>query len=153
LQGTDPQHRLFLVHGHQGDAINDRYAKVGRFLVRYLWRNLQLLGVNDPTSPAQNFSKRAKVEGEIVKWSRQNRQMLIAGHTHLPAFPRPVDPPYFNTGSCVHPRCITGIEIQGGTIALIKWSVQPDENGALHILREHLEPAEGLEAYFEALGG
>jgi hypothetical protein len=42
------------------------------------------------------------------------------------------DNSYYNTGSCVHPRCITGIEITGSgkdmAITLIKWgyAVQPD---------------------------
>jgi UDP-2,3-diacylglucosamine pyrophosphatase LpxH len=75
--------------------------------------------------------------------------ILIAGHTHRPVFanlsqterrflecgvglaetkatvPEPV---YYNTGSCVHPRCITGLEIEydGGALAftLVKWSQQ-----------------------------
>jgi hypothetical protein len=59
--------------------------------------------------------------------------IIIAGHTHRPVFANlslterrlmetgigsrgvrgkaEADPIYFNTGSCVHPRCITGIEI------------------------------------------
>jgi hypothetical protein len=37
------------------------------------------------------------------------------------------DAVYYNTGSCVHPRCITGIEITAGRdqqadIKLIKWA-------------------------------
>lgn len=36
------QQRIFLVHGHQGDLINDRLWKVGRFLVRYIWRPLEI---------------------------------------------------------------------------------------------------------------
>jgi UDP-2,3-diacylglucosamine pyrophosphatase LpxH len=150
LKGADPKHSLFLVHGHQGDPINDQYAAFGRFFVHYFWRNMQLLGIHDPTSAAQNFRKRIKVEQEIVDWAVTNQQIVIAGHTHRPAFPQPGDLPYFNTGSCVHPRCITGIEIKDGMIALVKWSVWPDENGSLHIVREELEPAGPLSAYFEA---
>lgn len=37
------QHRIFLVHGYQGDLINDRLCKLGRFLVRYIWRPLGIL--------------------------------------------------------------------------------------------------------------
>ncbi|MDZ7696776.1 MAG: hypothetical protein U5R49_07605 [Deltaproteobacteria bacterium] len=43
------------------------------------------------------------------------------------------DPAYYNTGSCVHPRCIIGIEITAGQdqhpdIKLTKWaySAQPE---------------------------
>ena len=72
----------------------------------------------------------------------------IAGHTHRPVFSnlsltekwllhlgigtpgierKSPDPAYHNTGSCVHPRCITGIEITAGEdqqadIKLIKWA-------------------------------
>ncbi|MBU4455849.1 hypothetical protein KJ586_05065 [Patescibacteria group bacterium] len=31
------------------------------------------------------------------------------------------DRAYYNTDSCVHPRCITGIEITPGAFTLIKW--------------------------------
>ena len=37
------QHRIFLVHGYQGDLINDRLCKLGRFLDRYIWRPLGIL--------------------------------------------------------------------------------------------------------------
>jgi UDP-2,3-diacylglucosamine pyrophosphatase LpxH len=148
LQGADPKHRLFVVHTHQGDLINDQYAWLGRFMVRHVWRTLQLLAIHDPTSPAQNFKKRNRIEAEIVGWVQANHQILIGGHTHHPSFPTPGEPPYFNTGSCVHPRCITGVEIQNGEIALIKWSIQPDNSGSLHVLREALVPPERLERYF-----
>jgi len=127
--------RIFLVHGHQGDPIHDRFWWLGRFFARHLWRHLQLLGVRDPTSPAKNSEKRSKVERELVAWVRANNQPLIAGHTHQPRFAGQGKPPYFNDGSCVHPRCITGIEIQSGQIALIKWSTTAKRDGALHIAR------------------
>ena len=94
--------KIFLVHGYQGDAINDQYWKLGRFLVRTLWRPLQLLGVDDPTSPAQNFKKRDALESEIEAWIKANNQPTIFGHTHRPSFAAAGDPPYFNDGSCVH---------------------------------------------------
>ena len=62
LRHVDSGGRILLVHGHQGDFINDRLWSVGRFFVRHVWRPLQLLGFADPTSPAQNFTKRGKVE-------------------------------------------------------------------------------------------
>ena len=62
LRHVDSGGRILLVHGHQGDFINDRLWRVGRFFVRHVWRPLQLLGFADPTSPAQNFTKRGKVE-------------------------------------------------------------------------------------------
>lgn len=148
LRYTPTGNRIFLVHGHQGDLINDRLWRVGRFFVRYFWRNLQLLGVRDPTSPAKNFRKRLKVERRIADWVTANDQMLIAGHTHRPTFPAEGAPPYLNDGSCVHPRCITGIEIQDAEISLIKWSVTPDERGALYVTREVLAGPRKLRSLF-----
>jgi predicted phosphodiesterase len=65
--------------------------------------------------------------------NRENGSIVIAGHTHRPVFANlslterrfletgigtpgvlrkdKAEPVYYNTGSCVHPRCITGIEI------------------------------------------
>jgi hypothetical protein len=84
-----------------------------------------------------------KGEGDLI-------DTIIAGHTHRPVFENlsltermhlegkmgnmgrrgrksPIsDRAYYNTGSCVHPRCITGIEITPGpdgqpAFTLIKW--------------------------------
>jgi hypothetical protein len=54
---------------------------------------------------------------------------------------------YFNDGSCVHPRSITGIEIAAGTISLIKWQIDTKEDGTLQIVRELLEGPARLEDY------
>jgi predicted phosphodiesterase len=139
--------QILLVHGHQGDAINDRYWRVGRFFVRHFWRHLQLLGVPDPTSAAKNAGKRSKLEREITAWVKARNQMLIAGHTHRPRFPAEGDPPYFNDGSCVHPRCITGIEIDQDEIALIKWAMATQRDGTLFVARDVLAGPRSLREF------
>jgi predicted phosphodiesterase len=146
--GTDD--KIFLVHGHQGDLKSDRFWWIGMFFVRNFWKHLQLIGVKDPTSPAKNFKKREKVEKELIKWVKDKNQMLIAGHTHRPVFPLEGKPPYFNDGSCVHLRCITGIEIQKGEIELIKWLIKPDEKGRLTITREVLVGPKKLEIFLKS---
>ncbi len=147
LRNTSNDHSLFLAHGHQVDPINYKWWKVNRFIVRYYWRNVQVLGVRDPTSPAENEKKRNKVEQRLVDWAQSHRQITIAGHTHRPRFPKKDEPPYFNIGSCVHPRCITGIEVQNGEIILVKWSVEPDENAHLYVVREVIDH-ESIQAYY-----
>jgi predicted phosphodiesterase len=142
--------RIFLVHGHQGDLINDRLWRLGRFFVRHVWRHLQLFGVRDQTSPAQNFKKRHEAEAKIEAWVEANNQMLIAGHTHRSVFPDEGKPLYFNSGSGVHPRCITGIEIEDGNITLIKWRVIPDANGALHVKKDRLAGPKKLEYFLKS---
>lgn len=148
LRHSETGNRIFVVHGHQVDFLNDRLWRLSRFLVRYLWRPLELLGFNDPTSAAKNYSKKGDVEKKIIDWVRSNQQMVIAGHTHRPMFPQPGEPPYFNDGSCVHPRCITGIEIQNGQIALVKWSTQANSSGTLVVTRDILAGPTELTLFF-----
>ncbi len=148
LRYTPTGHKILVAHGHQADGINDRFWWLGRFFVRNLWRHLQLIGIHDPTSPAKNFEKRGKVERRIMDWVGANNQMIICGHTHRSMFPEPEGSPYFNTGSCVHPRCITGIEIQDGAIALIKWAVETDEDGTLAVRKSFIEGPDKLQVFF-----
>jgi len=105
--------------------------------------------------------------------SSQSPFVVVAGHTHRPVFAGlslterrlleggargmpgiarkdASEPSYYNTGACVLPRCITGIEITtrrdvGGRICprleLVKWAVQPasPENPTLAISRTVLQ--------------
>jgi UDP-2,3-diacylglucosamine pyrophosphatase LpxH len=57
LRHSITNNKIFLVHGHQGDICSDQLWRLSRFFVRHLWRHLQLIGIRDPTSPAQNFKK------------------------------------------------------------------------------------------------
>lgn len=60
LESTENGRELLLVHGHQGDLLNDTLWPVAAFLVRFVWRKLELLGVYDPTSAARNYKKERK---------------------------------------------------------------------------------------------
>lgn len=147
---TDTQNgwKILLAHGHQGDLLNDRFRHLARFLVRYFWRPLELLGLHDPTSAAKNYRKKNAVEKRLSNWAAKNRQPLVAGHTHRPMLPAPDEVPYFNSGSCVHPRCITALEIQNLQITLVKWSVQTRSDLTLCVDREILEGPYPLADYF-----
>lgn len=140
---------ILLIHGHQADFFNYVLWKLSRFLVRFFWQPLQrMFGVKDPTSPAKNYKELLKVERKIKKWIlNNNNQMVIAGHTHRPRFPKPHKLPYFNDGSCVHPRAITGIEIENLNITLIKWHTITNNDGTLQIVRTVLEGPEKLAVY------
>jgi UDP-2,3-diacylglucosamine pyrophosphatase LpxH len=149
LRHTDRNYRIFLMHGHQADFLNDSLWRLTRFSTRYIWRILELIGVNAPTSPAKNHKRKDRVEKKLVQWTNRNQEMLIAGHTHRPVFPEPNEPRYFNDGSCVHPRCITAIEIAGGEIMLVKWSVIIKGDGALSVGRDILAGPRKLGHYFD----
>ncbi len=143
IDGTDKS--IFLIHGHQADFMNYSMWKFNRFLVRYLWMPLQkTFAIKDPTSPAKNYKNSIKVERNLKKWIvKNNHQIIIAGHTHRPKFPLPNEVPYFNDGSCVHPKSIIGIEIENLEISLVKWHVKNKK-----ITKETLEGPTDLSLYF-----
>ncbi|MFV0344611.1 MAG: metallophosphoesterase [Anaerocolumna sp.] len=139
--------KIFLVHGHQVDFLNYTIWRIARFLVRYLWRPFELVGIRNPTSPAKSYDKKVKVELKLMDWAKNNNQMLIAGHTHRPVFPKIGDPLYFNDGSCVHPRCITAIEIENASISLVKWTIMVRKDRSLYVERAILEGPTLLDDY------
>ncbi|WP_036156955.1 metallophosphoesterase [Maribacter forsetii] len=150
LKHKETQQEVFLTHGHQADWWNYRFWRVGRFLVRILWKPLQVWGIADPTSPARNYTELIKVERRTKKWIlKNNLKITVVGHTHRPRFPEPGDIPLFNDGSCVHPRSITGIEIEKGCISLIKWQINTTDDGTLRVVRILLEGPQKLEDYIE----
>ncbi|HSN65601.1 MAG TPA: serine/threonine protein phosphatase [Fusibacter sp.] len=126
---------IFVVHGHQGDFINDQIWPVMRTLNRYFWRYFHTVGFQNPASPAKNAHKRHKIEINYSKFIAAYNKVLIVGHTHRPKFPKPGELPYFNTGCCIFPRNITGIEIVDNQISLIEWRTIPDSDGNLRIIR------------------
>ncbi|MGB5556357.1 MAG: metallophosphoesterase [Flavobacteriaceae bacterium] len=152
LKHAETQQEIFLTHGHQADWWNYTFWRWSRFLVRVLWKPLQVWGIADPTSPAKNYKELIKVERRIKKWILQNNLLLtVIGHTHRPRFPEPGDIPLFNDGSCVHPRSITGIEIENGKISLIKWQISTTDDGTLRVVRVLLEGPEKLSDYATAV--
>jgi len=147
LEHQNTGQRLFLVHGHQGDFFGDTAWRLGRWLVRYVWRPLQLLGFHDPTSPARNYEKASRAEHKYIQWIKEKDTLMVAGHTHRAALPVPGKVPYFNTGSGVHPRCITGIEIRNNEIQLVKWWVTAGTDGRLTIEQKILAGPEKISEY------
>lgn len=128
---------FYLTHGHQADPLNSTFWRLSRFLVRYLWKPLEHFGVLDPTSAAKNNVKKEKVEKRLLRWAKEQDGIVIAGHTHRPMMGSRQSP-YFNTGSCVHPRCITCIEITDRRLSLVKWSMDARPDRSLYVAREIL---------------
>ncbi|WP_417370268.1 metallophosphoesterase [Gelidibacter japonicus] len=148
LKHTETKQEIFLVHGHQADWWNYTFWKWSRLLVRVLWKPLNVMGIADPTTPAKNYTELIKVESRTKNWIMANNNLItIAGHTHRPRFPEPGDIAFFNDGSCVHPRCITGLEIENGEISLIKWLIASNDDGVLQIVRVLLEGPKKLAEY------
>lgn len=149
LEIENTEKNIFLIHGHQADWFNYKFWQVSMFFVRYLWMPLQKwFGIKDPTSPAKNFKNLIRVERKLQDWIiNNNNQMLIAGHTHRPRFPEPGDIPYFNDGSCVHPKSIIGIEIENLEISLVKWHHSINDKNETVITKTVLEGPKSLDLY------
>lgn len=149
LQDTSTHHCFLLVHGHQADTLNSAFWRLSRFMVRYFWQPLEEFGVLDPTSAAKNYSVKGTTETRLEQWGKEHEITIIAGHTHRSVLDR--EHPYFiNTGSCVHPRCITCIEIVHNSISLVKWSMEHRNDLSLYVARTLLSGPFPLQDFTES---
>ncbi len=139
LRDVQSGKKILLIHGHQGSFLNDTIWPVARFLVRYVWKPLEIIGFTAPTGAARTHKKKETIEKKLADYANSRRIMLIAGHTHRPAYPDPGEGLYFNDGSCVHPKTITAIEINHCEISLVKWSVSARKDMSLYVERKVLE--------------
>lgn len=149
LRDSETDKRIFLVHGHQCSTLNSTLWPIARFLVRYLWKPLELIGFCAPTDAASNHKEKEKLEKKLSEYAFARDMIVIAGHTHRPMFPKPGSGRYFNDGSCVHPGAITGIEIVNGRISLIQWSVLTKEDMTLYARRKILRGAIPVSAFYD----
>lgn len=147
LRHRRTEQEILVVHGHQGDLGNDQAWRMSMLSLRYFWKYLHAFGAHSPSSPTRNAYKRHKVERNYVNWIRENGIALICGHTHREKFPRRAEMPYFNTGCCLYPSHITALEIVDGAIALVRWRVDPDEDGFLRIARRVISGPESLQDF------
>lgn len=136
---------ILLIHGHQGDFSNDQLWRINRMFMRYFWRFMHIIGFRNPASPAKNVHHRHTLEKKYSKWITENNQMIIMGHTHRPKFSKKGEMPYFNSGTCVHPRNISGIEIVDDKIQLITWKVGIKDDGVLQIQRNVIRGPRNLK--------
>lgn len=140
-------HDIYMTHGHQADLLNSTFWRLSCFMVRYIWRPLESIGVPDPTSAAKNNTRKKKSEKILSDWALRNRHILVTGHTHHPMTGSKASP-YCNTGSCVHPAGITAIEIEKRNITLVKWSVNNKKDMVLYASREILGSQASIDSYF-----
>ncbi|NLK28868.1 MAG: serine/threonine protein phosphatase [Clostridiales bacterium] len=147
LRNKKTKQEILVVHGHQGDFINDQIWYVSKFLLRFFWKYMHVVGFHNPSSPARNLYKRHKIEKNYNKWIAKHKMMLICGHTHRPKFPKPGELPYFNSGCCINTRGITGIEITEGKIMLVDWRIRADKNGVLQIERNIMRGPEPIAKF------
>lgn len=130
---------IFCTHGHQGDKLSDNNA-FGIWIVAHLWAPIQRYLRINVNTPSKDDTLRNKHNKLMHQWSSNRKNtILITGHTHKPVFGsgkysahpsnaiekeinEKLKPSYFNSGCCCYnDGDITGIEIEGGFIRLIKW--------------------------------
>ncbi|MCI9378747.1 MAG: hypothetical protein HFI06_09570 [Eubacterium sp.] len=142
LKNREGGRDLCIIHGHQADFFNSTCWRLSRFLVRYLWKPLELFGVNDPTSAARNYRKVHKYEKRMVDVAKKKDVYLLAGHSHRPHL---MDGElYVNAGSCVHPQGITAIEIEHMRMSLVKWVMGNKKDGTLYVEKQVLQGEVGI---------
>jgi predicted phosphodiesterase len=82
----DSELKIFLTHGHQGDASSDGNW-FSKFFVARIWAPLQAYLKINPNTPAYNAGKKTKHNQMMYDWSSQQENLLlITGHTHQPVF-------------------------------------------------------------------
>jgi UDP-2,3-diacylglucosamine pyrophosphatase LpxH len=147
LKNKDTGQEILIVHGHQGDFMNDQAWVLSMLLLRYFWRFMHIVGFENPASPARNLYRRHKVEKAYNKWIEKHKMMLICGHTHRQKFPKVNDLPYFNTGCCIRTRGICGIEILNGEILMVDWRISADDDGTMRVKRTVVRGPEAIDKY------
>ncbi len=135
LKHKNTAQEFLVLHGHQGDFPNDQLWFFSMLSLKFLWRYIHAVGATSPASPVKNITRQHKIEKNFNKWIEKNKTAVICGHTHRYKFPKQGEPPYFNSGCCIYPDNITGVEIQNGEIMVVRWKVAPNEDGLLKISR------------------
>jgi hypothetical protein len=154
LNSNDQPLTIFCTHGHQGDKMSDNNA-FSTWIVSHLWAPVQRYLQINVNTPSKDDALRNKHNKLMYEWSSKRKNiLLITGHTHQPVFAsgkysnhpsnniekddnEKLQPTYFNTGCCCfNDGDITGIEIEGGCIRLIKWLTE--NNVASKIILEEI---------------
>ncbi len=149
LKDRSSGQEILVLHGHQGDFLNDQFWMFSMLIMRVFWRYLHVVGFQNPASPAKNLYKRTKIEYKYKAWITKNKKFIICGHTHRPKFSESNELPYFNSGCCIHTKGITGIEISDGNIMLVSWRVSTEPNGSLTVERKIMRGPSPIMGYFK----
>ena len=62
----------------RGEILNDMLWPLARFLVRYVWRSLELVGVLDPTRAGRSHRVKDRIENRLDTYAREHNQLLIS---------------------------------------------------------------------------
>ncbi len=127
---------LFLTHGNI-DWVNSDGWKWGRFMVRYLWRYVEMVGIKDPTSASGSRRRHAMVERTWHEWaaSHPDIALTVIGHTHSDKLER--SKRYANAGCGVNMGYVSNLELSYPTLTLVRWQCEA-EDGIVKVTRRAL---------------
>ena len=77
---------ILLVHGHQGRFFEDKAWRISRWAVHFIWKSIQKIFNIGIDGPAENPHLRNQLEEDYYRWAKQNKRILICGHTHRAMF-------------------------------------------------------------------
>ena len=78
---------FYLIHGHQGTDLSDRFATLSRLFVRFVYRPWQRLTKTSLNTPATDWALRDYHNNAMYRWAiKRNQFIIIGGHTHRPVF-------------------------------------------------------------------
>jgi UDP-2,3-diacylglucosamine pyrophosphatase LpxH len=77
--------KIIILHGHEGDLFADEIHGFTKLILR-LFRKLFIIITGKSPSAAKNHKIRKKREKYLFEWAKENRLLIIAGHTHRPVF-------------------------------------------------------------------
>lgn len=147
LKDSHSSKLIHITHGHQADSLNSTFWRLSRFLIRYVWKPLEMYGISNPISAANNNEVKEKVERRLRNWAIDRNRVLICGHTHRAVMGNKASP-YFNSGCCLYPGSITALEIENRKITLFKWKFGIDNEYRICISKEALSDAVSIDDVF-----
>lgn len=122
--------RLFVVHGHQADPSCDQFLTWSHYFTRFMnqWGmgsadvpEVEEASLRGRVLASWGAYSQSRIESRLRSWASLRRHILITGHTHRPYVPHYEQEPYFNTGSCLGEREITGLELVRNGLQMVKW--------------------------------
>ena len=147
LEATDGDRTLgsiLLIHGHQGTQNTGKNTGYSKWVLRNVWRPIQVVTGLSCNTPATDWKLRRDRDKIIYQWAAsQAGLVLIAGHTHAPVFAS------YNHRA----RLATELSIARSNIAALSEERRNEELGRieklssdLHTLESRLSAEERLES-------
>jgi hypothetical protein len=127
---TEKRQKLVLIAGHTHRPVFKSLADKSQ-IQKELKSLRQMLSTEPGDEEMQKRLEQLEKEWQWIKTEQQPQKQGLGGaEAEIERVVSQPKPSYFNTGCCCYPDGdITGIELVGGEIRLVRW---PDDNGQLN---------------------